>query len=209
MGFKWGWAALAAGLCAQGAQAATSSVYKQANLSYDLSRVYDGNARAEVAAALALGYRQAAAGGKKVGATIAALRGNGAARAILFFSDESEFNPSAAGSGSPAAATWEGAQGQNDMVSPPPSRSDRRVFIRPGQPYWYVANSVWHELLHITLRVTHHQTTPEGTMPAQYINDNYWYTTIKGIMLDFPRFAADPTTGQQTELYNPENSPWS
>jgi hypothetical protein len=72
-----------------------------------------------------------------------------------------------------------------------------------------VVSNLWHELLHLTLQRTHHQTTTDGTMSDRYVDDTLWYSTIRKVMLDFPMYATDPVTGQSTELYNPENNPWS
>jgi hypothetical protein len=191
------------------AAGANPLVFQQANLTYDLTMVHDRRLVKQITAALGLGYQQASLGKKKIAAEINALRGNGQPRVIAFFSNEAEQSPGTVSTAAPASAVWTGPQGQNEMVSPPSMRTNLRIFIRPNQPYWYMFNSVWHELLHTTLRVTHTQTTPEGTMPANVVNDGVWYGLIKGIMLDFPVMTTDPNTGQPTELYNVENSPWS
>ena len=183
-------------------------VYQQGNLTYDLSAVYDGALQKQLYWALDLGHQRVSQGGRKIGKLVSLLRGDGRARTIRFFSRESDASPGGA-IGSPALAFWRGPRGDLDMTSSPSSRYDIRVFVRPKQPYWYVVNSVWHELQHVTLQVTHRQTTPEGSMPTEYVNDGVWYPTIKGVMYDFPRFATDPDTGRQTELYDPESNPWS
>ena len=188
---------------------APSSTYRRDNVTYDLSHVHDGALSTQILTALALGYDRASAGRPDVRREIASLRGDGGARLVSFFSDAAEADPSAPSVGAPAFSIWQGPRGPQDMDSAPSTRTDLRVFIAPNQPYWYVTSNLWHELLHLTLRITHHQTTAEGTFPAQYVNDTVWYSTIKKIMFDFPRTSPDPISGGETELYDPEDNPWS
>lgn len=190
-------------------QVASPIFYVQGNVTYDLSRVYDAATRAQIIGCLDLGYKAMKAGGKNIRREITNLQGNGRAKIIRFFSNEQEASPGSVPTGAPATATWTGPNGPGDFTSPPSQRTDIRVYVNPGQPYWYLVNTIWHELLHTTLSVTHSQTTPEGTMPSNYVNDGIWYNTIRGIMLDFPLHAINPTTGKVETVYNTENSPWS
>ena len=190
-------------------EATTSNLYAQGNITYDLSRVYDAATRMQIVGCLDLGYQAMKAGGKNIRREITNLQGTGRAKIIRFFSNEQEAAPGSVPSGAPAIATWSGPNGPGDFSSPPSQRTDIRIYVNPGQPYWYLVNTIWHELLHTTLSVTHSQTTPEGTMPSRYVNDGVWYNTIRGIMLDFPLHAVNPTTGKIETLYNTENSPWS
>lgn len=193
-----------------GSEGLGSADLQEGNLTFDFSHVYDRNLKAEILAALTLGFQVAASGGKHVQAEIKNLRGNGRPRTIKFYSDASEANPGARAIAETGFSTWSNPSGGDAFNVPPSQRVDLRVYLNPTQPdYSYLVNSVWHELLHITLSITHSQTTAEGSVPEASVNNAVWYSTIKGIMLDFPRSTIDPLTRQTIELYNPENSPWS
>jgi hypothetical protein len=181
----------------------------EGNLTFDLSCVRDSTSRIQILAALKLGFSAANRGGQHVGQEIRNLRANGAPRTIRFYSDIRDMNDGQANIGARAFTNWQSAEGEDAINSVPALRSDIQVFFMPGQPYWDMVNNVWHELLHVTLTVTHSQTSVEGTIAARFVNDPVWYSTIKNIMLDFPQSSPDPVTGQPTELYNLENSPWS
>jgi hypothetical protein len=189
--------------------AAQSNYYRHDNLTYDLSHVHTLAERQQILAALKLGYTSTNRGGKSIALEISHLRGNNQPRTIAFYSDDAEANPGAVAIGAPAFAIWNGPLGANEMISPPSERTDLRIFLRDDQPYWYLVNSVWHELLHLTLQITHHQTTPEGTVNEDYVNDAIWYSTIYSIMLNFPSRSVDPATKKPEELYNINDNPWS
>ncbi len=179
------------------------------NLSFDVTAVRDPDLKTDILSALDLGFRAADGGGRSVARVIADLRGNGAPRTIRFYSDQKEALPSETqGLGVRAFSVWMGPNGLNEMSSPPSVRTDIRIFLKPGMVYWDVVGTVWHELLHVTLNITHHQTTREGSPSPAFVNDAVWYTTMKEIMFDFPRFANDPVNGLRTELYDPESGPW-
>lgn len=191
----------------------SSSNYVQANITYDLSNVTDGDSQKQILAALQLGYQAAqASGATAIQKEIQDLQGDGSPRVIQFYSNQqaADGNPNAANIMVTAFSTWQGPQGPNDMVSPPSERTNIRIYLEPKQPYYgYLVNSVWHELLHTTLNITHHQTTNEGTVSAQYVNDAVWFGTIYSIMLNFPQNAVNPVTNQSEQLYDTNNSPWS
>ncbi len=191
-------------------QGLPDSHYQQGNLTFDLSHVYDANLKDQILSSLKLGFRAAASGGKSIQAEIANLRGDGNPRTIQFFSDPKEADPGAIMMAETAFAVWNVAPGASVWSVRPSARTGLRVFFSPKQPYYgYLVNSVWHELLHLTLSTTHGQTTTDGSVSEAVVDNVIWYQTIKQIMLNFPKTSVDPVTGESVEIYNVENSPWS
>lgn len=189
---------------------APQDVVRYKSIQFVLDRIGDSTSRAYVRSALELGIAQVRSPHPTLQRFLDALEGDRLGRTIRFYSVEAEARyQGLSGSGAPALISWVGPAGANEMTSPPILRRDFKLYVSPRLQFWYTVSSVWHELMHATMAITHHQTTPEGTRDDKYVDDAAWFTAIKNLMLDFPRFAADPVSGATEELYNIENNPWS
>lgn len=186
--------------------AETQILYK--NLRFDLVKIENRDARDQVAEALRQGFYASFQGKPNFRKLIANLQGNGQPRTIRFTSNERDVT-GLSQSGAVAVTGWQGPAGVNDMTSDPKSRQNIRIFLRPGLAFWYLASTVWHELLHVTLNVTHHYTTLQGSIDPRFVDEGTWYGWIDRLMLEFPRMLVNPVTGVSEEMYNPDNNPWS
>lgn len=193
-------------ISSQGDDTPASVTYSHGNLVFDLSYLRDPDLQRRVYEALIFGFQVAARKPHgRLAQEIADLQGNGELRQISFYSDPADIGLTMPGAA--AFATWEDpAYGTNGFGSSPSLRTNLAIVIPPLQTdYPYLMQTVWHELLHLTLNVTHRQYGRAD----DHADNSVWYPTIKKIMLDFPRVARDPVTGEKVELYNPERSPWS